>query len=294
MLGVPRTHEYRCEARTQRRRLHPVPGSLARHLGQEIPPDRQGRHAHRQVDGRHLQARRPSAGGRGTRGSARASGTRNSCGRCARARFPPAASPPMPARWSTSPPRRPSTARSPAPSATRWTTSSRKSTRRASRSRRVAASAMNFRRCGRAARTCPAPAPIPRARCPSWISSTRCASRCPPPAVAAARRWARSMLAIPDAMDFIRAKRESGRLRQFNLSLLITDEFMQAVRENRDWKLAFPLSLEGVRDGEAGSHRREQVRLARVGDPRRLRRPTTKAWSPAASTRRCRRAACGT
>ncbi len=46
----------------------------------------------------------------------------------------------------------------------------------------------------------------------------------------------------PDVMEFIRAKRESGRLRQFNLSLLITDEFMQAVRENHDWKLAFPLS----------------------------------------------------
>ena len=37
----------------------------------------------------------------------------------------------------------------------------------------------------------------------------------------------------PDAMDFIRAKREDGRLRQFNLSLLITDEFMEAVRERR-------------------------------------------------------------
>ena len=47
----------------------------------------------------------------------------------------------------------------------------------------------------------------------------------------------------PDVMEFIRAKRESGRLRQFNLSLLITDEFMHAVRENLDWKLAFPLSL---------------------------------------------------
>jgi ribonucleoside-diphosphate reductase alpha chain len=46
----------------------------------------------------------------------------------------------------------------------------------------------------------------------------------------------------PDVMDFIRAKREAGRLRQFNLSLLITDEFMQAVRENREWKLAFPVS----------------------------------------------------
>ena len=46
----------------------------------------------------------------------------------------------------------------------------------------------------------------------------------------------------PDAMEFIKSKREAGRLRQFNLSLLITDEFMQAVRHNGEWKLAFPLS----------------------------------------------------
>src|SRR6195256_5263307 len=46
----------------------------------------------------------------------------------------------------------------------------------------------------------------------------------------------------PDAMEFIRAKRESGRLRQFNLSLLITDEFIHAVREDREWQLAFPIA----------------------------------------------------
>ncbi|HEY7929259.1 MAG TPA: LAGLIDADG family homing endonuclease, partial [Steroidobacteraceae bacterium] len=46
----------------------------------------------------------------------------------------------------------------------------------------------------------------------------------------------------PDAMDFVRAKREHGRLRQFNLSLLITDEFMQAVREGGQWQLAFPIT----------------------------------------------------
>jgi ribonucleoside-diphosphate reductase alpha chain len=45
----------------------------------------------------------------------------------------------------------------------------------------------------------------------------------------------------PDALEFIRAKRENGRLRQFNLSLLITDEFMAAVRADKEWKLAFPL-----------------------------------------------------
>jgi hypothetical protein len=38
----------------------------------------------------------------------------------------------------------------------------------------------------------------------------------------------------PDVVDFIRAKRENGRLRQFNLSLLVTEEFMQAVANDYD------------------------------------------------------------
>ena len=46
----------------------------------------------------------------------------------------------------------------------------------------------------------------------------------------------------PDAMDFIRAKREDGRLRQFNCSLLVTDEFRQAVEKNDNWSLAFPIN----------------------------------------------------
>jgi ribonucleoside-diphosphate reductase alpha chain len=46
----------------------------------------------------------------------------------------------------------------------------------------------------------------------------------------------------PDAMEFIRAKREDGRLRQFNCSLLITDEFMRAVDSNSNWALAFPIT----------------------------------------------------
>jgi ribonucleoside-diphosphate reductase alpha chain len=45
----------------------------------------------------------------------------------------------------------------------------------------------------------------------------------------------------PDALEFIRAKRENGRLRQFNLSLLVTDEFMKAVKNDGEWTLAFPL-----------------------------------------------------
>ena len=50
-------------------------------------------------------------------------------------------------------------------------------------------------------------------------------------------------VAHPDAKDFIRAKREDGRLRQFNLSLLITDSFMQAVEIDADWPLLFPVNL---------------------------------------------------
>lgn len=44
----------------------------------------------------------------------------------------------------------------------------------------------------------------------------------------------------PDIMDFMLAKREDGRLRQFNLSCLITDAFMKAVAEDADWDLVFP------------------------------------------------------
>ena len=47
----------------------------------------------------------------------------------------------------------------------------------------------------------------------------------------------------PDVMDFIRAKREDGRLRQFNLSLLITKEFMEAVKADADWPLSFPITI---------------------------------------------------
>lgn len=56
----------------------------------------------------------------------------------------------------------------------------------------------------------------------------------------------------PDVVEFIQAKREDGRLRQFNLSLLITEEFVKAVKEDAPWQLIFPYTAREVeQDGIA-------------------------------------------
>ena len=43
----------------------------------------------------------------------------------------------------------------------------------------------------------------------------------------------------PDIDSFIEAKREPGRLRMFNLSVLVTDAFMAAVKNDESWDLVF-------------------------------------------------------
>ena len=63
----------------------------------------------------------------------------------------------------------------------------------------------------------------------------------------------------PDVLDFVRAKRENGRLRQFNLSLLLTDEFMLAVKQGAPWKLSFPVSANEIENEKIALDNPEQV-----------------------------------
>jgi ribonucleoside-diphosphate reductase alpha chain len=56
----------------------------------------------------------------------------------------------------------------------------------------------------------------------------------------------------PDVETFVDAKRDPRELRNFNLSVLVTDAFMEAVREDRDWQLVFPVEGLGGDEHRAG------------------------------------------
>lgn len=48
----------------------------------------------------------------------------------------------------------------------------------------------------------------------------------------------------PDIEEFITAKSDPHELRHFNVSVLVSDAFMQAVKNNSDWELIFPVDDE--------------------------------------------------
>ncbi len=48
----------------------------------------------------------------------------------------------------------------------------------------------------------------------------------------------------PDVLDFINAKKEAGKITNANISVGITDDFMQAVKQDLSWDLVFPDSTD--------------------------------------------------
>ena len=63
----------------------------------------------------------------------------------------------------------------------------------------------------------------------------------------------------PDVMEFIRAKREDGRLRQFNLSLLITSDFIDAVKNDSDWHLSFPITEKEAKEDKLDVYTSDEI-----------------------------------
>ncbi|MGH8678512.1 MAG: adenosylcobalamin-dependent ribonucleoside-diphosphate reductase [Burkholderiales bacterium] len=81
----------------------------------------------------------------------------------------------------------------------------------------------------------------------------------------------------PDIEAFVDAKREEGRLTRFNLSVLVSDAFMQAVRDDTHWALVFPLRGDPPLPGEdvierewSGQTRPEPCRVVRKVKARAL------------------------
>ena len=61
----------------------------------------------------------------------------------------------------------------------------------------------------------------------------------------------------PDILAFIEAKQDARELRHFNLSVLVSDAFMQAVRDDAEWALIFPESMLGESSDKTNTIERE-------------------------------------
>ena len=54
----------------------------------------------------------------------------------------------------------------------------------------------------------------------------------------------------PDIEEFIRIKQDAAKLRHFNMSVLVSDAFMQAVQADAEWPLVFPMSARDIAPAE--------------------------------------------
>ncbi len=70
----------------------------------------------------------------------------------------------------------------------------------------------------------------------------------------------------PDIEIFIAAKRNPSVLRHFNLSVLVSDDFMRAVQQDDEWPLVFPLA-----ENEAATGEIVERRWTGSSEPRRCR-----------------------
>ena len=72
----------------------------------------------------------------------------------------------------------------------------------------------------------------------------------------------------PDIVEFIKAKEKEGSLANFNLSVGVTDKFMKAVRENKNYDLINPRTKKPVKKVNAGKIFDLIVEMAwKTGDP---------------------------